>query len=149
MKRGLVILVALFCAIPAFAQQNQNLSWTYRAVAGSIELAQNLCQRIQKEGRPLADRLLKAAPDYYRGATSQLQTLIKRIDKAGIPKTFSEKQRMALELWKIRGAIDVMALSDPEVLKSLLNCQPATVQRMQKDLKQTETKLKKSNLPGI
>ncbi len=97
----------------------------------------------------MAERMLKAAPDYYKGAQSQLQDLVKRVDKAEIPKTFGEKQKLALELWKMRGAINVMALSDPEVVKSLLNYRPEAVQKMQKDLQQTETKLKKANLPGI
>lgn len=112
-------------------------------------MAKSVWERVQKEGRPLADRMLKAAPEYYKGAQNQLQALVKRVDKADIPKTFSEKQRMALEIWKLRGAINVMSLSDPEVLKTLLNYRPEVVEKMQKDLQQTETKLKKANLPGI
>jgi hypothetical protein len=129
MKRLILIVFAALCIGSAQAQQPQQMSWSDRAVAGSIAFAKNLWQRVEKEGRPLADRLLKSAPSYYKGANAQLQALIKRVDQADIPKTFSEKQRMALEIWKIRGAIDVMALSDPEVLKSLLNYQPSTVQK--------------------
>jgi hypothetical protein len=131
------------------AQQNETPSLADRAISASIAMAKTVWQRVQKEGRPLAERMLKAAPDYYKGAQAQLQNLVKRVDKADIPKTFSEKQQLALELWKIRGAINVMALSDPEVVKSLLNYRPEAVQKMQKDLQQTETKLKKANLPGI
>ena len=149
MKRGLVIFIALASVATSQAQQNNTPSWSERAVSASIAFAKNTYEKVLKEGRPLADRMLKAAPGYYKGAQDQLQALTKRVDKADIPKTFSEKQRMVLELWKIRGAINVMALSDPEVLKSLLNYRPEQVQKMQKDLAQTETKLKKANLSGI
>ena len=149
MKRLLLVVIALFCVGSALAQQNQTPSWSDRAVTAGIAVAKNVWERVQKEGRPLADRMLKAAPEYYKGAQGHLQAIIKRIDKAEIPKTFSDKQRMALEIWKIRGAINVMALSDPVVLKSLLNYQPEVVQKMQKELNQTETKLKKANVPGI
>ena len=149
MKRLLLILVAMGCVGSVQAQQTETPSWSDRAVSTSIAVAKNIYQRVQKEGKPLADRMLRAAPEYYKGAQSQLQALIKRVDKADIPKTFGEKQRMALELWKIRSAINVMALSDPEVLKTLLNYRPEAVQKMQKDLAQTETKLKKANLPGF
>ena len=131
------------------AQQNSSPSLSDRAVSASIAMAKGVWERVQKEGRPLADRMLKAAPEYYKGAQNQLQALVKRVDKADIPKTFSEKQRLALEIWKLRGAINVMSLSDPEVLKTLLNYRPEVVEKMQKDLQQTETKLKKANLPGI
>ena len=149
MKRLLLILVAMGCVGLVQAQHTETPSWSDRMFSTSIAVAKNIYARLQKEGKPLADRMLKAAPEYYKGAQSQLQALIKRVDKADLPKTFSDKQRMALELWKIRGAIDVMALSDPEVLKTLLNYRPEAVQKMQKDLAQTETKLKKANLPGF
>jgi len=120
-----------------------------RAISTSISVAKNLWAKVQKEGRPLAEKMLKAAPEYYKGSQKTLQDFIKRVNQAEIPKTFSEKQRMALELWKLRGAINVMALSDPALVKSLLDMQPSAVQKMQKDLRETETKLKKANLPGI
>jgi len=149
MKRFVLVAILVFCCGSAMAQQNETPSLADRAISASIAMAKTVWQRVQKEGRPLAERMLKAAPDYYKGAQAQLQNLVKRVDKADIPKTFSEKQQLALELWKIRGAINVMALSDPEVVKSLLNYRPEAVQKMQKDLQQTETKLKKANLPGI
>ena len=120
-----------------------------RAVSASITFAKNVWAKVQKEGRPLADKMLKAAPEYYKGTQKTLQDFVKQVNQANLPKTWSEKQRMALELWKLRGAIDVMALSDPSVLKALINIQPEAVQKMQQDLSQTETKLKKANLPGI
>lgn len=124
-------------------------SFSDRVVSAGIAVAKDVWSRVQKEGRPLADKMLRAAPEYYKGAQSQLQSLVKRVDKADIPKTFSEKQQLALEIWKLRGAINVMSLSDPAVLKSLLDYRPEAVQKMQKDLQVTETKLKKANLPGI
>ena len=149
MKRFVVVLVGLLVFATSFARQNETSSWSDRAVGASISVAKGIWERIQKEGKPLAEKMLKAAPAYYKRAQSQLQALMKRVDQADIPKTYSEKQRLALEIWKIRGAINVMALSDPEVVRSLLNYRPEAVQKMQKDLSQTETKLKKANLPGI
>lgn len=149
MKRFVIVLVGLLVFATSFGQQNETPSWSDRMVSASISVAKSLWDRVQKEGKPLAEKMLKAAPAYYKGAQSQLQALMKRVDQADIPKTYSEKQKLALELWKIRGAINVMALSDPEVVKSLLNYRPEAVQKMQKDLMQTETKLKKANLSGI
>ena len=149
MKRFVLVLVGLVLVATSFAQQTESPSWSDRAVSTSISVAKGIWERVQKEGKPLAEKMLRAAPEYYKGAQTQLQALVKRVDKADIPKTFSEKQKLALELWKIRGAINVMALSDPEVVKTLLNYRPETVQKMQKDLQATETKLKKANLPGI
>ena len=150
MKRALVTLLFLIVSISVFARQGQDSpSMKDRAVSASITFAKNVWAKVQKEGRPLADKMLKAAPEYYKGTQKTLQDFVKQVNQANLPKTWSEKQRMALELWKLRGAIDVMALSDPSVLKALINIQPEAVQKMQQDLSQTETKLKKANLPGI
>ncbi len=149
MKRLPLILAGLLISGSVVAQQNSTPSFSDRAVSASIAMAKSIWSRVQKEGKPLADKMLKAAPEYYKGVQTQLQALVKRVDKADIPKTFSEKQRLALEIWKLRSAINVMSLSDPDVLKSLLNYRPEAVEKMQKDLQQTETKLKKANLPGI
>lgn len=149
MKRLPLILAGLLISGMVAAQQNPTPSLSDRAVSASIAMAKSVWSRVQKEGKPLADKMLKAAPEYYKGVQTQLQALVRRVDKADIPKTFSEKQRLALEIWKLRSAINVMSLSDPDVLKSLLNYRPEAVEKMQKDLQQTETKLKKANLPGI
>ncbi len=149
MKRLPFILAGLLISGMVVAQQNPTPSLSDRAVSASIAMAKSVWSRVQKEGKPLADKMLKAAPEYYKGVQTQLQALVKRVDKADIPKTFSEKQRLALEIWKLRSAINVISLSDPDVLKSLLNYRPEAVEKMQKDLQQTETKLKKANLPGI
>ena len=151
MKRvvGLAIVLVLASSVWAQKPQDESPSMMDRAVSASIAVAKNLWDKVQKEGRPLAEKLLKAAPEYYKGSQKALKDFIKRVDQAEIPKNFSEKQKMALELWRLRGAINVMALSDPEMVKMLLKMQPADVQKMQKDLQNAETKLKKANLPGI
>lgn len=153
MKRLLLAILVMAFALSACAQQSstsqQPLTWSDRAVAASIAFAKNVWERVQKEGQPFATKMLKTAPEYYKGVQKSVQDFVKKVQTSEIPQTFSEKQQLALELWKLRGAINVMALSDPEVLKMLLNIQPAAVQKMQKDLKQTEGKLKKANVAGI
>lgn len=137
-------------AVSASAQQStESTTWADRFMSASISIAKATWEKVQKEGRPLADRMIKAAPDYYKGAQKSLQDFAKKIDQTGIPQTFSEKQRLVLELWKLRGAINVMSLSDPQILKMILKIDPGTIEKMQKMLQQTETKLKKANLPGF
>lgn len=150
MKRLICVFLALGLMVSANAQQQrESPSMMDRAVSASIAVAKNIWERLQKEGRPLAEKMLKAAPEYYKGAQQQLQDFMKKVEKSDAAKSASEKQKLALELWKLRGAINVMALSDPEVVRTLLKMPPASVQKMQKDLKQTETKLRKANVPGI
>ncbi len=140
----------LAVAVSASAQKaDAPVSWTDRWVSAGIAIAKTTWEKVQKEGRPLADRMVKAAPDYYKGAQKSLQDFVKKVDKTGIPQTFSEKQRLALELWNLRGAINVMSLTDPQILKMILKIEPQTIEKMQKMLQQTEDKLKKANLPGF
>lgn len=147
MKKALIVLVGLAVGTVGFAQDGQ--SWTDRAIATSITVAKNLWGKLEKEGRPLAERLLKSAPDYYKSSQKTLADMVAKVNKADLPKTFREKQEFALQVWKLRGAIDVVSLSDPNVVKSLINLRPEDVSKMQKDLRDSEAKLKKANFPGI
>ncbi|MBS1700145.1 MAG: hypothetical protein JST12_00655 [Armatimonadetes bacterium] len=146
MKRVLALTV-LMLAGTAVAQDSPSL-WD-RATSVSISIAKNLWTKLQEQGQPLAEKLLKAAPEYYKQSKVGLQDFVKRIDKLEIPKTFHEKQLLALELWKLRGAINVVALSNPQTVKLLLGFEPPTIAQMQKDLSRVELALKKANLPGI
>lgn len=149
MKKLVGLSLALCIVSGANAQAQGWQRWADQAISASIAVAQSLLARVNREGRPLAEKMLKAAPDYYRSSQKSLQAFIKRVDQADIPTTFREKQQFILELWRLRGAINVLALSDPEVVKNLLNLEPSVVQKMQKDFRQTETKLKKANMAGI
>lgn len=149
MKKLVGLSLALCIVSGANAQAQGWQRWADQAISASIAVAQRLLARVNREGRPLAEKMLKAAPDYYRSSQKSLQAFIKRVDQADIPTTFREKQQFILELWRLRGAINVLALSDPEVVKNLLNLEPSVVQKMQKDFRQTETKLKKANMAGI
>jgi hypothetical protein len=117
-----------------------------RTIDISISVAKALWDRIQKEGKPLAERLLKAAPEYYKGTQRMVNDFTKRVEKADFGKTVTQKKEFILELWRLRSAINIMSLTDPAVLEQLTGVKPELFKKMLKNFEQTEAKAKK--IPG-
>jgi phage-related minor tail protein len=123
------------------AQQSTSV-WE-KALDASISAVKTMWDRVQKEGRPLATKLVKAAPDYYKRAQKMLGDFTKRVEASDFGKTTKERKEFALELWKLRSAINVMALTDPAVLEQLTGVKPDMFKKMLKSFGQTEAKVKK------
>jgi hypothetical protein len=147
MKKSLMVAGICLISLVAQAQQSSNL-WE-KAQDVSIATAKSLWNRLQKEGKPLANKLLKAAPDYYKGAQKMLSEFSKRVETSDLGKTTKEKKDFALELWKMRSAINVMALSDPQVLEQLTGIKPDMLKKMLKNFGETEAKVKKIQGSGV
>lgn len=143
MKR-IAVVGLLLAACASQAQQ----SWAERALQLGIDKAKEFVTGIQKEGRPLAEKMLKAAPDYYKGAKAEVLNFAKRVKNDRLPTDLIEKQKLVLELWRLRGAINVLALSDPSLLKTF-GIDPKIANSLSTTILSVERLLKKAGFVGI
>lgn len=138
------MIAVLAMATGAFAQQ----SFAERALQFGIDKAKEAVTAIQKEGKPLAEKMLKSAPEYYKGAKEQVSDFAKRVQNQKLPKEWIDKQKIILELWRLRGAVNVLALSDPSILRSF-GIEPKLANSLATTLATTERLLKKAGFTGI
>jgi hypothetical protein len=126
---------------PQVAEGERSL--TDRAIDMGIMAAKALFDRVQTEGKPLAEKLVKAAPGYYKQTSEKIAELAKEADKIDLGKEGNEKKKLMLELWKLRTSVNVLSLLDAGVLKNVIGMDPSGITKMQKNLKVVENKVVK------
>ncbi|MEI7576287.1 MAG: hypothetical protein WCK51_05290 [Armatimonadota bacterium] len=141
MRKGICILICLL-PILAFAQKKDEGN----IVDKGIDWAVGMWKRAEKEGRPFAEKTIKQAPNYYKGVQKSLTDFAKRVEKGDIAKTMDEKKKLITELWRMRSAINLMSLLDPQVLKQLTGVDTKKFTEMQQTLQKTESKLAKAGV---
>lgn len=141
MRKGLCVLL---CVLPflALAQKKDEGN----IVDKGIDWAVGMWKRAEKEGKPFAEKTIKNAPEYYKGIQKSLTNFAKRVEKGDIAKSVDEKKKLITELWRMRSALSLMSLLDPETLKQLTGVDTKKFAEMQKTLQKTESKLAKAGV---
>jgi hypothetical protein len=111
MKRlGLSILV-LAASLGAHAQQN----WAEQAW-GFVKFG---WEAAQKEGRSAADRVIKQFPDRFKNVPQDARKFMVRWEKQIAALNLEDRKRLALELWRIRGSLNLLSLASPATLRMI------------------------------
>ena len=140
------------------APQNQGINinsspdtngWLEKSIDIAIESTKRLAKQIETKGKPMAEMLVKKTPEYYKSIQQSLNEVANKIQKGDYGRTIKEKKEFVLEIWKMRGAINVMALLEPDVLQKLTGVSPERFKIMKVTLNTVENRLSKANLQGI
>jgi hypothetical protein len=131
----------------SLAQSSQNLA--EKSLDFAISAAKQVVTEVQKHGRPFAEGVVKNAPASYKATRKSLADFAKKVEKGDIGKTVIQQKELLLELWRMRGAINVMSFLDPKVLKSYTGLEVPELTKMKTILVTTENRLKKLNFPGV
>jgi hypothetical protein len=126
-----------------------NGGWLEKSIDIAIESTKRLVKQIETKGKPMAEMLVKKTPEYYKSIQQSLNEVANKIQKGDYGRTLKEKKEFVLEIWKMRGAINVMALLEPDVLQKLTGVSPERFKIMKVTLNTVENRLSKANLQGI
>lgn len=115
-----IALVGSALAQPAAGQSGEKpwfqAMWD-QGVDVSIKAVKQGYEVLQKQGRPMAENILKATPGAFKTLQDNLNQVIKKVGPELKPSSLQQKKELLLELWRLRSAIDVAALADPQLLK--------------------------------
>lgn len=78
-----------------------------------------------------AEALVRTAPKQFAGAKAMVTDLATKIQK-GLGTSLTQKKNLLIQLWKLRGSLDVMALLDPHTLETLTGIDAKTLAGLQK-----------------
>ena len=152
-KPLLPLLFALALSAGALAQsskatsapaQNSVPQKVKKAAPSALDRATSwLCSGGQEAMKRLkasqAEVLIRTAPNHFAGLKATANDLATKIGK-GMSASLTEKKNLALQLWRLRGSLDVMALLDPHTLETLTGIDAKTLTGLQR----TATNLAKS-----
>jgi len=128
MRKLVAVLLALCCLAIGFAQKptpqdNGFMGWVHDA-----------WKMVQKKGRPAAEQFVRQWPKRFQAVKKEVADLSKTVHDKVAAMDLEQKKNIALELWRVRKSLDLMALLDPNVLHSLTGLDTTAVESMEKQV---------------
>jgi len=127
-----LVLAFLLLVTLAFAQQP--MATAQQAYATGVSWFQSAWKRVQKEGRPAAERLIRSAPKRFKLVESNVADLNRKANRWVADRNLDQKKTLLLEMWRLRGSLNLMALVSPENLETLTGVSAKELRGMQVQL---------------
>jgi hypothetical protein len=108
-----------------------------------IAFFQNAWKRVQSEGPAAAERIVRAAPERFRKVRGRVQELTKLTREWADEKRLEERKNLVLELWRVRGSLDLMSLLNPDVLESLTGIDAKTLRQLRAQTERAQAMLRR------
>ena len=112
MRRAAIIVATLMIVGSATAQTPNMAEQAWGFVKSSWATA-------QKEGKVAADRLVRQFPEKFKSVPKDAKIFMARWDKQIAALDLDDRRRLALELWRIRGSLNLLALASPSTLRMI------------------------------
>ncbi|AIE86138.1 hypothetical protein [Fimbriimonas ginsengisoli] len=100
-------------------------------------------QRVQNEGRPAAERVVRQFPERFKNMRSQIARISKLASDFSDDHHLTEKKELLVELWRVRGSVNLLALLSPDMLHQLTGMDTKTLTTLQSQLDGIRAKLSK------
>jgi hypothetical protein len=104
---------------------------------------QNAWKRVQSEGPAAAERIVRAAPERFRKVKGRVQELTKLTREWADEKRLDERKNLVLELWRVRGSLDLMSLLNPDILESLTGIDAKTLRQLRAQTERAQAMLRR------
>jgi hypothetical protein len=127
-RRLVVWLLVFGCLAAGFAQKPAQQE------SGFMGWVHDAWKTVQEKGRPAAEQFVRQWPKRFQSVKKEVTDLTKTVHDKVAAMDLEQKKNIALELWRVRKSLDMMALLDPSVLHSLTGLDTATVASMEKQV---------------
>lgn len=125
MRKSALILLFLVLGAGCFAQKAGDQD------SGFMGWVHDAWKTVQEKGRPAAEQFVRQWPKRFQSVKKEVADLTKTVHDKVAAMDLEQKKNVALELWRVRKSLDLMALLDPSVLHSLTGLDTATVASME------------------
>lgn len=98
-------------------------------------------KRVEQEGPKAAEAAIRSAPERFKQVKTQVTGLQTQVQRWAKEKKLEERKNLALELWRIRGSLDLMALLEPEMLHRLTGIDAKTLKGLQSQVADLQSRL--------
>ena len=85
---------------------------------GVMATARIAWKKSVEAGKPLAERIAREAPERFRLAKKQTLALVAQAERYAKSGDLEQKRALAVELWRVRGSLDLMSMLTPQTLKT-------------------------------
>lgn len=124
MKYRVFILAALM-ATSAFAPAQEQT-----ATQGAVSWLQQQWKRVEDSGRPMAEKIVREFPQRFKDMKAQVANVSKLTASFSEAHQLPQKQALLVELWRVRGSLNLLSLLSPDILHQLTGLDAKTLQSM-------------------
>ncbi|MGV3614866.1 MAG: hypothetical protein ACO1SV_05985 [Fimbriimonas sp.] len=103
---------------------------------------QNAWKRVQSEGPAAAERLVRATPERFKKVKARVGELSKLTADWADEKRLEERKNLVMELWRVRGSLDLMSLLNPDVLEQLTGIDGKTLRHLRAQTEKAQAMLR-------
>ncbi len=107
-------------------------------VQNSLSWLKSTWTRVQKEGAPAAERVIRQFPAQFKAVPKRVGDLVTTVDANWSSMRVEERKQLMVELWKIRHSVDLMSMLSPDVLEQLIGVDKKTLARLQTQLQSAQ-----------
>lgn len=100
--------------------------------------------RVQKEGRPAAERVVRQFPGRFRDIKAQVVRMTEVAGQMAEPQRFAEKRELLMELWRVRGSLNLLALCSPDLIHQITGLDTSDVASLEAQLSRARDRISKA-----
>lgn len=145
MKARIVFSLMLAVAAPLALAQSKPPAQEQSAGQQALGWLQQQWKRVEDSGRPMAERIVREFPARFKDMEAQVANATASVAKYS--QNFSDdhhldqKKTLLLELWRVRGSLNLLSLLSPEMLHQLTGMDTKTLQSLQNQVAAARQKL--------
>jgi hypothetical protein len=129
-------------------KQNDGQGFWERALDISIEAAKRGYDFLIREGKPVAENLVRTAPQHYKSISASVKAFSKQagIDFSGAAQgleSIKERKELLLQFWRLRTSLNVAMLVDPDLLRNVTGIDQLTLVTAIKDFDRVSAAINK------
>lgn len=145
---GLGPAMARASELPLQGKQNEGQGFWERALDISIEAAKRGYDFLIREGKPVAENLVRTAPQHYKSISASVKAFSKQagIDLSGAEQgleSIKERKELLLQFWRLRTSLNVAMLVDPDLLRNVTGIDQLTLVTAIKDFDRVSAAINK------
>jgi len=122
-----VLFFALSVAAAAASPAQQPQSTTQSAVSW----LQQQWKRVEDSGRPVAEKIVREFPERFKDMKAQVSNVSKMAASFSEDHQLPQKKALLLELWRVRGSLNLLSLLTPDMLHDLTGLDPKALRAME------------------
>jgi hypothetical protein len=139
MLTEIVAMIALFA--PAAVAPIEQGDARQTATEASLTWFRNAWTSVRRDGPVAAEKLVRDFPERFKDLPKQAAELQQRASRLSSGLQLEERRTLLMELWRVRHAINVMALLEPRLLEHLTGVDPETLRAMTAHVERARARL--------
>lgn len=140
--RLLALILGLLIAASASAQGPGWPTIDQKTMDQGAGMLRQAWKQVQEKGPAAAEQVIRQAPQQFKEIRVQTDRAVAQVNRWAKEKRLDERKNLALELWRIRGSLDLMALLESDILHEITGIDHKTLKNLRVQIEKAQAMLR-------